>query len=676
MNKQKWLIVGLSLAMAATLGVGISACGGEKEPDTPPTPTEHTHTYDAWDYDETQHWKYCDEHGTDKSNIDESTKANHSFGQDGKCECGATEGEETPDADLDTREFYVVGGGMGTLKNGTWDGPKTGFQFAKAPHKDANGNTVYTFTMELYSADEFKFIEKNAITQETDASGNSKAVWHDELVFTLPDLDVSSVTGAFARASETSDNITVLKDMDGEYEFTIRTQKDGDMKANKVEVRLVKELEPLGIESQYEMYLVGKIASKATSDWPSMLGVANVPSKCYKMELQDDEETFAIEVELSKADQWKVWNYKVGNVNAGYYPTGVEGNLSTGGGPDGWYRVTWKVGDANVTIAHAHRYTAWDYDTEEHWKKCVANDGSIDDTTRAPHDFSNGDTCECGYKQEADPNWKIDANGTFQGYEGDFENLVIPANLKVFPEALGDLFGKLNDANNYPNETNWKKVKSVTVAPGNKKFKMENGALLSADGKTLYAYFYYNTATEVTFESVETVGHSAFCYNDKLQTVNLPNAVTLNKFAFLETTAIKDLSFPKVETLTGSAIADSSATSITLESVTTMPMSSINGCNSLTTVVLGDKLKTVGASMTITQCPQLTSITVKATTPPAGVTGSFAAFCHKELKIYVPEGSVDAYKTAWKSNAAKIFAITEAVSVAPVEVAMLPEKKD
>ena len=88
MNKQKWLIVGLSLAMAATLGVGISACGGDKDPDTPPTPTEHTHNYDAWDYDETQHWKYCDEHGTDKSNIDETTKANHSFGQDGKCECG------------------------------------------------------------------------------------------------------------------------------------------------------------------------------------------------------------------------------------------------------------------------------------------------------------------------------------------------------------------------------------------------------------------------------------------------------------------------------------------------------------------------------------------------------------------------------------------------------------
>ena len=675
MNKQKWLIVGLSLAMAATLGVGISACG-EKTPDTP----EHTHTYDAWDYNETQHWKYCDEHGTDKSNIDETTKANHDF-TNGDCVCGAKKpgegGDETPDADLDTREFYVVGGGMGTLKNGTWDGPKTGFQFAKAPHKDANGNTVYTFTMELYSADEFKFIEKNAITQETDESGNSKAVWHDELVFTLPDLDVSAVTGAFARASETSDNITVQKGKDGEYEFTIRTTKDGDMKANKVEVRLIKELEPLGVESQYEMYLVGKIASKATSDWPSMIGVANVPSKCYKMELQDDGETFAIEVELSIYDQWKVWNYKVGNVNAGYYPTGMDGNLSTGGGPNGWYRVTWKVGDSDVAIAHAHRYTVWDYDTEEHWKKCP-QDNEKDQTTVAPHDFGSGDTCECGYKQEADPDWKIAPDGTFQEYTGDFENLVIPANLKVFPEALGDLFGKLDDASNYPNETNWKKVKSVTVAPGNKNFKMENGALLSMDGKTLYAYFYYNTATEVTFDSVETVGNSAFCYNDKLQTINLPNAITLNSYAFRSTTTLGNVAFPKVETLGSAVFTSSSIVSAEFESLKTMAGVSFMSCTRLTSLVFGDKFESLLRGIA-SMCSQLKTITIKAVTPPKAGSTSLFVMCNALTNIYVPAESVEAYKTAnkWSAKASIISAIpTEAVTVAPVEVAMLPEKKD
>ena len=126
MNKKSWLIVGLSLAMAASIGVGISACGGETHThsytkwqydanqhwkvcpaDDAMDPAgksahdftngdcecgakkpEHTHTYDAWDYNETQHWKYCDEHGSDKTNIDETTKADHTIENDACKQCG------------------------------------------------------------------------------------------------------------------------------------------------------------------------------------------------------------------------------------------------------------------------------------------------------------------------------------------------------------------------------------------------------------------------------------------------------------------------------------------------------------------------------------------------------------------------------------------------------------
>ena len=81
MNKKSWLIVGLSLAMAASIGVGISACG-EKEPDTPPTP-EHTHSYTEWEHSDTQHWMIC----PDDDAIWEQGKVDHTF-KDGKCECG------------------------------------------------------------------------------------------------------------------------------------------------------------------------------------------------------------------------------------------------------------------------------------------------------------------------------------------------------------------------------------------------------------------------------------------------------------------------------------------------------------------------------------------------------------------------------------------------------------
>ncbi len=669
MNKKNWLIAGLSLVMAAGLGVGISACG-EKTPDTP----EHTHTYDAWDHDDTQHWKYCDEHGTDKSNIDETTKANHDF-SNGDCVCGmkkpgGQQGDDT--AELDTREFYVVGGGMGDLKSGTWTGPNEAFKFTKATEKDADGFTVYTYQMKLYSADEFKFIEKNTISTQADADGNYP--WDETTTFKLADLDLTGLTDPFSG----NDNIVVNTGADGIYKFTIRTTKNGAAKQNKVKVELVEAIPPLDVAAQYEMYLVGKIASKPTSDWPSMLGVPSVPTKCYKMELQEDGETFAIEVKLATGDAFKVWNYKLNNKDAGYYPTGVGGDLKVTA--DGWYVVSWKIGASNVTITpHAHKYTEWGKSTTEHWKVCPL-DQAIDESTREPHDFKNGNTCECGYEQATDPDWNINEDGSFAEYTGSLVNITIPANLKIFPH-LGAIFGNFNINDDFlPNSLKWKAVKSVTVAPGSTTFKMENGALLSMDGKTLYAYFYYNTATEVTFESVETVAPGAFFCNETLETVNLPNVITLEEDSFNKMTQLRNVSFPKLEVVKSGGFSAIDKVE-TLELPSARELANLSKLTSLVSAVIGDKLETWNGEG-FNGCSKLESVTIKATTPPAlpGVTSARRLFyaCPNIKNIHVPEESVEAYKaaTGWSYYATKISAITEAVSVAPAEVAMLPEKKD
>ncbi len=76
MNKKSWLIVGLSLAMVASIGVGISACGGET----------HTHEYTKWQHDDTQHWKVCPADDA----MDPAGKSAHDF-TNGDCECGAKE---------------------------------------------------------------------------------------------------------------------------------------------------------------------------------------------------------------------------------------------------------------------------------------------------------------------------------------------------------------------------------------------------------------------------------------------------------------------------------------------------------------------------------------------------------------------------------------------------------
>ena len=387
MNKKNWLIVGLSLAMAASIGVGISACG-EKEPDTP----EHTHEYTKWQYDADQHWKVCPADDA----MDPAGKSAHDF-KDGKCECGATEGSGPVTlAELDTREFYVVGGGIGDLATGTWTGPNASFKFTKATEPDANGYTVYTYQMKLYSADEFKFIEQNTISQKTDAEGNTTTEWDAATTFMLADLDVTAVPDAF----KGDDNIVVNTGADGVYRFTLLTKKGGSAKENKVKVELVEPVEALDVTEQYEMYLVGTIASKPGTKWPSLMpALSDAPKYCYKLELQEDGRTFSIEVKLATKDEFKVWNYKTLNASAGYYPTGEGGNLTVK--EDGWYVVSWKVGEAMPTITpHEHRYTEWGYDADGHWKQCPI-DQAIDEETRGEHTFTEG-VCECGAPEPAE----------------------------------------------------------------------------------------------------------------------------------------------------------------------------------------------------------------------------------------------------------------------------------
>ena len=194
MKAKKWLILGLSAVMSVAVGIGISACGkkdhthtydawdwnetqhwkycdehgedksnidettradhdfsngncvcgAEKPADTPP---EHEHTYDAWDHDATQHWKYCDEHGDDKSNIDETTRADHDF-SNGNCVCGAEKPADTDEAD--TRVFYVVG----SVVDGYWHTEGTHLPL----QLERTAGYTYEISLALYKGETFKIV--------------------------------------------------------------------------------------------------------------------------------------------------------------------------------------------------------------------------------------------------------------------------------------------------------------------------------------------------------------------------------------------------------------------------------------------------------------------------------------------------------------------------------------
>ena len=360
MKAKRMLAVCLALVMVATMIVAV-ACDS------------HTHNYTKWNHNDTEHWKECEKEG----DIDVSTKAKHSFGTDGKCECGAeqTQGhkhsytkwanneeehwkvcpadgvadnstkaphnfvegacecgatESGPVVDLDTRVFYVIGSGAsaGSLGECGWSGCMEELKFTKAEAADADGNTVYTIELTLYTDDNFKIIQDVTIDPDTSA-------WDDSTVLYFNDL--SAPTGSFTEGSGGN----IITAANGRYKFTIRTTLGGDLYANKVEVECLETLPDLGFEDQYEMYLVGSIASAPDCGWPGVVGKDNVPSKCVKMTYNAASQTFTVDVVLAVGDEFKVYNLK-----NDWYSDGSNFTVST----PGTYRVTYSVSDNSVTV--------------------------------------------------------------------------------------------------------------------------------------------------------------------------------------------------------------------------------------------------------------------------------------------------------------------------------------
>ena len=132
-----------------------------------------------------------------------------------------------------------------------------------------------------------------------------------------------------------------------------------------------------------------------------------------------------------------------------------------------------------------------------------------------------------------DDGWFVMQDGTLEAYEGRYEQVTIPAGLTEIEDIL-DIFGTAE---------NFETCTSLSVANGNEAFKVQDGALLSADGTVLYGYFgdgtgnfanvteikpyaFYNrlkasaavaaAADGLTFGKPETVGKYAFYGCDAL----------------------------------------------------------------------------------------------------------------------------------------------------------------
>ena len=88
------------------------------------------------------------------------------------------------------------------------------------------------------------------------------------------------------------------------------------------------------------------------------------------------------------------------------------------------------------------------------------------------------------------------------------------------------------------------------------------------------------------------------------------------------------------------------------DSVTTIGYEAFIYCSRLTSVTIGDSVTSIGEGA-FYWCSSLTSVYCKATTPPSLGVYVFD-FNGSGRKIYVPAGSVNAYKTRWSEYASAI----------------------
>ena len=164
------------------------------------------------------------------------------------------------------------------------------------------------------------------------------------------------------------------------------------------------------------------------------------------------------------------------------------------------------------------------------------------------------------------------------------------------------------------------------------------------------AFYDCDGLTEFTIpDSVTEIGSSAFYSCDKLTSVTIGDSVkTIGYKAFYKCTSLTSVNIGDSVTTIGddAFYCCYRLTSVNIpDSVTEIEQSAFSGCTSLTSVNIGDSVTTIG-DYAFRSCNSLKRVYCKATTPPA-LGGTYVFYDNGSgRKIYVPAGSVEAYKSA------------------------------
>lgn len=180
----------------------------------------------------------------------------------------------------------------------------------------------------------------------------------------------------------------------------------------------------------------------------------------------------------------------------------------------------------------------------------------------------------------------------------------------------------------------------------------------------------------VISDCVTNIGNSTFSGCTSLTSVTIPTSVisigntSMSTNVFTNCTSLTNISIPNSVTFIGSSVFRNCSNLISLtipDSVESIGAGLCNGCTNLRYIEIGSGITsfgiTSGNETKINQsCPNLEYISINALTPPNTFRSPIQSL--ENLSIYVPDASVDAYKTAtyWSSYADKIKPMSEKLS--------------
>lgn len=175
---------------------------------------------------------------------------------------------------------------------------------------------------------------------------------------------------------------------------------------------------------------------------------------------------------------------------------------------------------------------------------------------------------------------------------------------------------------------------NIEVSTDNTNYSSENGVLFDKNKTALIQYPAGKKGAYNIPDGVKSVGNGAFRDCAGLTSITIPSSVT----------SIGNSAFSACGKLT----------SITIDNVKSIGGYAFKNCSKLTSITIGSSVTSIGDGA-FSECNELTKIISLSDTPPAA-NSAFSKLDKTNITLYVPRGSIKAYK---KANGWKDFTISK-----------------